>query len=196
MRGHPDLQIFVHDKKFFCHRGLPTSFINSLNFLGEVKRSETVLTQEYPGDIAFNVACTGTTAFHHTAYTDKLIQGYLKDHSIKLVHISQGYSKCSTCIAGPRHIITADAGIHKAAISNDIESLLVNPGNVSLPGYRYGFIGGASGLLYDQLFFTGSLEHHPDGAAIRSFLKTAGVEPVCLSDDPLIDLGSLFFICP
>jgi len=196
LRGHPDLQLFVHDKHFFCHHGLSTSFINSLKIMGEVKISETILSPGYPGDIAFNVACTEKSAFHHTGHTDGLIRNHLKDTNINLIHVSQGYSKCSTCIAGPEHIITADAGIHQAAAANGINSLMINPGHVSLPGYRYGFIGGASGLLDGRLFFTGTLDHHPDGEVIKSFLKAAGVEPVYLSDEPLIDLGSLFFMYP
>ena len=58
---------------------------------------------------------------------------------------------------------------------------------------KYGFIGGACGYCDGSLYFSGDLRHHPDGDRIESFCKGLGVDAVSLSDEPLKDVGSIFF---
>ena len=70
--------------------------------------------------------------------------------------------------------------------------LRVQAGFVELPGYPYGFLGGACGKLSaDTLAFTGDLSTHPDHEAIVSFLRNYRVYPVCLQQGPLQDIGGI-----
>ncbi len=194
LKGHADLQLFICHDKIFCRCDMPSSFIKSLRAWGEVYLCHERPGPAYPEDIPFNVAFTGAAAFHRIDKTEKDIVEHLSRKGIPLINVAQGYSRCSTCIVSEKHIITADAGIDAAAKKAGIESLLIEAGHVRLPGYRYGFIGGASGLCEDRLFLTGSLESHPHGKAMKSFIARAGVEIVSLSEGPLIDVGSIFFI--
>jgi hypothetical protein len=106
----------------------------------------------------------------------------------------QGYSKCSTVIIDETRIITADTTIHRKAIAEGLSSLLITSGHVALPGYEYGFLGGASGTTGSTVFFTGTLKKHPDFNAIMSFIEESGKKTLFLSDDNIIDLGSILFI--
>jgi len=192
--GHPDLQLFIHEEKAFCHPDICTDFIKSIKNFCEIIICRGRLSREYPGDIAYNIACTGKIALHKTDNTNKTIKQYLRSQSIDLININQGYSKCSTMIIDEKHIITADNSIHRAASENDMNSLLINPGYIDLPGYKYGFIGGASAAYEDWILLTGSLDHHPDRDRIFEHMEKAGKKPVFLSKEKIIDLGSIFII--
>ena len=88
-----------------------------------------------------------------------------------MLEVQQGYTKCSICVVSENAIITSDIGIHCKAKESGIDSLLISPGYIDLPGYKYGFIGGASFKISDNVIaFTGSLDSHPDKDNIEHFL--------------------------
>ena len=91
-----------------------------------------------------------------------------------------------------RHIITSDENIRQVWEKNGGIALLVRPGHIRLPGYKTGFIGGASGVTGKTVFFVGSLKGHPDGAAIRDFVRDRGKNIIELYDGPLYDIGTLY----
>jgi hypothetical protein len=90
--------------------------------------------------------------------------------------------------------ITADPGIYKKLTSLGINTLLIKCGGISLPPYEYGFIGGASGVDGDTVFFLGNLDLHPSANEIKDFIMGLGMRVISLSDEPLSDLGGLIFI--
>jgi hypothetical protein len=192
--GHPDLQLFIHGNKAFCHPALAPDFLWKLNRHAEVIVCATRLSAAYPGDVPYNVACTGSHAFHHPAAIDTTVRDHLAERGVALCGVSQGYAKCSTCIVGERAVITADASIHQAASSNGLDSLLIAPGSIELPGYGYGFIGGATGTAGDMVLITGSLTHHPDYEAMADFVGRHGKRIAPLSRLKAVDLGTIFIL--
>ena len=108
--------------------------------------------------------------------------------------VKHGYAKCSICSVGENAIITADPSIAKTAKKNGIDVLKTEASHTRLDGYDCGFIGGASGDDGENIYFCGNLEKHPDGEKIKEFCKKHGRGVVCLSDEPLYDYGTLFFI--
>lgn len=194
LSGHVDLQLFYHDKKLFCHTRIDPDFIKKVSNHVEVIISEIRLKSTYPGDIPFNIACTGKSAFHRLDATDTQAKSYLESAEIKLINVPQGYSKCSTLIVDEKSIITSDKSIHRAAESAGLSSLIIEPGYISLPGYTYGFIGGASGMYDDKVYFTGSLKDHPDNLRILEFIENRFKKAINLSQRKLIDLGSLIIL--
>ena len=191
LAGHPDLQVFVHNNKIFCHPGISKSFIKKIETNFEVSICSTELFQKYPLDIPYNVAYTGKYAFHRFKYTAAEIKKHLKINNAMIIDVKQGYSKCSTSIIDENHIITSDKSINNCALSNCINSLLINSGYISLKGFEYGFIGGASGIIDNMVLFTGSINHHPDYRKIIDFIEESGKKIVILSNQKIIDLGSL-----
>jgi hypothetical protein len=189
--GHPDIQIFIHEGTAFVHPGIEKNFLGKLGRYCDIKICSTFLTGSYPGDIAYNIASTGNYAFHKKNATDPVIKDYLKTKNISILEVKQGYSKCSTLIVNERSIITADNSIHNEAIKHAFDSLLISPGYIDLPGYKYGFIGGATGRFKNSIIFTGKIDHHPDREKIYNFIEGRGLTVTLLSDEPALDTGSL-----
>lgn len=157
-----------------------------------VIRGESVLKRNYPENAAYNIARVSKFAIHNFEYTDRQTLGLLEENEVELIHVKQGYSKCSICIVNEHAIIKSDRGIAKIVEKYGIETLLITPGHIVLPGVEYGFIGGISGLVgKNKLAFSGDLVRHPDHKRILDFLKIHGVEPVFLQKDKPIDLGSI-----
>lgn len=189
--GHPDIQLFLHNNVAFVHPDIGITFIKKLDAFCEVRPGITSLSRKHPGDVAYNIAVAGSAAFHKIKATDSMVSSYLEKNSIRLIDVKQGYTKCSTLIADSRSIVTADISIHKAATDNGLDSLLIKPGHINLPGYKYGFIGGISGKMESYLLLTGNIDHHPDRDEIYSFIESRGLSVILLSDEPAVDTGSI-----
>ena len=74
--------------------------------------------------------------------------------------------------------------------------LLIKKGYVSLDGYDYGFIGGASVYIKDKktLLFFGDITAHPDYSAIKDFCERKGVKIDYIKGIKLTDIGGAVFI--
>lgn len=194
LAGHPDIQLFVHGNRVFCHPDLSASFISTIEKQAEVTICPTRLIKDYPGDVPYNIACAGPLAFRHSSGADPVIEEYLKSRKVAAVGVSQGYAKCSSLIVDDESIITADVSIHRAATSRGVASLLISAGHIDLPGYGYGFVGGATGLCEDMVLCAGSLLHHPDYVSIVDFIEERGKKIVPLGRMPAVDLGTFFVL--
>jgi hypothetical protein len=71
---------------------------------------------------------------------------------------------------------------------------VIETGDVTLPPYEYGFIGGAAGVYQGVVYFLGDLDTHRSKDVIKEACKAAKVVPVSLSCEPLADLGRIIFI--
>ncbi|MCX5687519.1 MAG: radical SAM protein [Candidatus Omnitrophica bacterium] len=186
VRGHPDMMLFFYGKKVIYEPHLE-KIAEILKDNGyECIKGESIKSKEYPNDIIYDVAAIGESIIRYNGKIEKNIE-ILK---AKFIRVKQGYAKCSVVVVDDKHIITSDKGI------KDIwgkKALLVRPGSINLPGYKTGFIGGASGSHEDKVFFTGSLKNHPDGALMREFIEKRGKKVVELSSSPLYDTGSILF---
>lgn len=192
--GHPDIQLFLHGKNAFVHPSAPPDFISSIAEYCHVTVCETELTTAYPGDVAYNIVSTGSIAIHKAACTEPLIKQYLSDNDIRLINTNQGYTRCSTLIVDDKSIITADRSVNKSAADAGLNSLLIEPGYIELPGYDYGFIGGASGKFNNTILLTGRIDHHPDYRRIIDFIEARGLALKTLSRNRAIDTGSILIV--
>jgi len=189
--GHPDIQVFLHRNTAFVHPEIDRSFLKILGRYCDIKTGLTHLADSYPHDVGYNIAVTGDFAFHKKNATDPVIKEYLLKNNILIIDVKQGYSKCSTLIVNEQSIITADKSIHNEALRNRFDSLLISPGYIDLPGYKYGFIGGATGIFSNSIVITGNIDHHPDRDNIYRFIEDRCMTIKLLSDEPASDTGSL-----
>lgn len=193
--GHVDMNItHIRGNILVCRPGLPGSICNKLEKYGfEIYIGDSVLQKDYPLDVAYNVAILGDVAFHNTKYTDRVILELLFQLNIRLVHVNQGYTKCSVLPVSPEAIITDDPSIEKAALEKGFEVLRIPPQkNIRLDGYNYGFIGGTAGFIgKDLLAFAGNIDMLDSSEDIKSFLNKHGVKWVNLGYDKICDYGSL-----
>jgi len=194
LSGHPDIQMFLHEKNLFVHPDIDPSFLKSVENYVNIIQCSTELGKNYPEDISYNIACTGRIALHRKECTENTILEYLRENNIQIENTNQGYTKCSTMIVDDNSIVTSDRSIHTAAGRSGLDSLLISPGYIDLPGYNYGFIGGASGRFLDTIYLTGSIGDHPDSDRITDFIQSRGLRIKVLSDEKIFDAGSIFFI--
>ncbi len=190
--GHPDMLMHILDNDIIVHKDMDNEFILSLVSLNyKVYKSNSPLKDKYPYNICLNSLSLGNLFVHSVNFTDTNLLSLLKNR--KLINVKQGYTKCSTCIVNDHAIITSDVSIAKALSIEKIDVLLIPPGDIILPGLNYGFIGGATGLIEDNvLAFYGHLDHYLYGKEVLNFLNKYKVEPVFLRNGKLIDRGSIF----
>lgn len=174
----------------------PTVFDYYREFLApyrvELVKGERALSGNYPFNIAYNIATMGNRAILYARYADPVVLKELMRKKVELIHVKQGYAKCSTAIIHERAIITSDKGIAKRSREKGMDVLLIRPGDIRLEGFKYGFIGGCCGRIDSHtVVFTGNITNHPDWPLIKKFLKKYCIEPVSLYNGPLIDVGSI-----
>lgn len=141
----------------------------------------------YPNDINLCANISKEYIIHNFAYTDKAL---LDKCSLKQINVKQGYANCMILSPDGFGLISADDGIEAAAVANGLKVLKIKKGHIKLEGFAEGFIGGASFVCGQTVYFTGDIRSHPDWRVITDFINCAGMDTVCLNEGLLIDIGS------
>ncbi len=189
--SHPDMLLFLYRDKLITHKDYYRIAKKEFDRIGK----EVILTDEpiggkYPNDILFNALRLGGHLIGKMDYISEKIKAF----PLKQININQGYAKCSSCIVSESALITSDPSLEAAAKKIGVDVLVISHGHIALAGYDTGFIGGASGVCDDFVAFCGNIDLHPDANRIKSFCASHGKKALSLSDEPLYDLGTLFFI--
>ena len=193
--SHTDMLLLAYGETLFIHKDYAFSSNEALlDAFDKVITLDEPISSKYPNDILLNIAIVGDNVFANTKFASKIALDFLSGQGKKICHVNQGYAHCSICTVSDNAIITSDVGIADTAKSVGIDTLLISSGHISLPGYDYGFIGGASGTDKDNVYFCGSLSYHPDGTSIKSFCQKHGKTVVELSDSPLVDIGGILLV--
>ena len=195
---HPDM--FLHHiggSKIVYAPGTSIDIVRELERYGfQMIRGETELKCKYPGNISYNAARVGRFVFHNTKYTDKVLKNFFLKLDLELVHINQGYAKCAISVVDENSIITMDQGIARVADKKGLDVLVIEEKNILLPGLDYGFIGGSSGLIdKDKWAVAGKLESLESYSKIMEFVRNKGKKIITLSDQQVVDIGSLIPVC-
>ena len=189
---HPDIFLFCGDEKIYMAEEQYQCIKNQLNpFSLPIEVLENQLGYRYPQSVSFNGLMVGRHFIHNLNYTSPIILEDMKKIKKNIIHVKQGYTRCSALPIDDSSIITSDAGIAKAVASHDIEVCLIQPGFILLPGQLYGFIGGTGGRVNDTIYFAGDISKHPDYEKIRRFIHGKRLEIIYDSNYPLIDVGSI-----
>ncbi|MGL5615539.1 MAG: DUF6873 family GME fold protein [Sarcina sp.] len=189
--AHPDIQLnILNSKEIILARNsnLSSEILkkHNISFIS----SEKELEVKYPKNIFLNAINIKDFFIHNLNFTDKALLNSVKDK--ELINIKQGYSKCSTAIVNDKALITSDIGIYNSLKDYPLDILLIDSGDILLPGLNYGFIGGSCGLISkDKMAFFGDLKNHSYGNDIKEFLYKHNVKPIYLSEGKLIDRGSI-----
>ncbi|MDP4152272.1 MAG: hypothetical protein Q8865_02365 [Bacillota bacterium] len=184
---HPDMQLLHTGGRTFV-LAANSALLFDTQKIGMNAVYAEKLKHDYPDDIMLNAAILDDKMF----CLKKHISKKLFEFPFKVISVKQGYSKCSICVVDENSIITEDLSIHEAAMRNGIASLLITKGYVSIDGYDYGFIGGATGKLSENLLaFTGKIDSHPDKDKILNFIDARNIKPLFLTDKDIFDVGSI-----
>ena len=187
LAGHADLAVFAAGNHIIAARGVYPYIVNILTNRGyTIEQAEREQSPEYPEDVGLCVCTTGKYNIYDPETIDPAVLPLL---SGKPVEVRQGYARCAATVVDDHSIVTSDAGVSSAAKKAGMDVLLIGPGHIRLEGYNYGFIGGASFKLNNNVVFTGKLDDHPDKERIYGFLAQHGQKPLFLTDKPIFDIG-------
>ena len=151
------------------------------------------MSPRFPDECAFNAAVVGNMLFARLDSLCESIKSYAEDQGIRLIGVKQGYPACATLFLGER-AITADEGLARAYEVAGLKVTRISAGSISLPPHEYGFIGGASGVYGDTVYFFGDITTHPDSRVILDAIEEEGYRAVSLSRGGLVDLGGMIFL--
>ncbi len=200
MASHPDMLLAYIDGTILTSAEYCDSaayvFCEIRELLPRIKIRFLDTTQEngYPYDAVYNVLTVGKKMFCRTKTVAKEILDFAKDVGYEIIDVKQGYPACTTLAISESCAITADGGMCKALCESGISVVTIENGNISLPPYEYGFIGGAAGVYKDKAYFLGNLDLHPSASIIKEACASAGITPISLSDEELADLGRIIFL--
>lgn len=189
---HTDLQ--------FLHYNNDTAFVlkECSNLKEKLKKHFTnvieiskSIEKDYPNNVMLNCVVLNDKLICNTKTVANEILEMATNDNLKIINVNQGYTKCSTCIVNENAIITSDKSIYKSC-RNEIDVLLIKQGHIKLTGTDYGFIGGSSFKVNkNTLAFTGNIKLHPDYNSIKSFAQNHNVDLLSLTENIMIDIGSI-----
>lgn len=199
VRSHPDTVLFYSAGELittadYCNAA-PYFFSDLRNFCPNVRITFTSdrRSAKYPEDCSMNALLIGSRLFCKSESISDTIKALAEGRSYEICPVNQGYPVC-TVLTFKNRAITADRGMARVLADKGIEVTLIRDGHIALPPHEYGFIGGASGVCGNKVYFFGDLMSHPDGETIREAILSEGFTPISLSDEPLRDLGGIIFL--
>ena len=174
-----------HTDIFCCRMGAGES---AEIFLGDTAE----LGFNYPENVKFNAVCLDKYFIHNLKHTSPALLDEAQKRGLELINVKQGYTKCNVVVVDGHSVITADDGIFRALSKySDIDVLKIRQGFVKLSGFEYGFLGGASGRVGNEIIFNGNLAAPPDFDVICEFIKSRGLEVRYFPEYELEDIGSI-----
>ncbi len=198
VKSHPDTLIFKLEDELittadYCDRA--SYIFSDLREICDVKISFTSDRRgdKYPFDAAMNGLVVYKSLFINTKSASSFIINRARELGYTVCHTNQGYPACTTLAFG-NYAITADRGMAKTLKERGIKVTLISEGHISLPPHNYGFIGGASFVQDNKVYFFGDVTSHPDYETIQLALQNAGYEAISLSDEPLCDFGGAIIL--
>lgn len=189
--AHADLQICVL-KNDAVTAPFAYEYYNSALSEFNVSSGTAQVQGSYPNDIAYNITAVKKHIVHNLKYTDGAVLEMYKKVGFGIQNVRQGYTKCTSCIIAESAVITEDLGLARCFIKLGADVLTVEPGDVFLDGFSYGFLGGASGMLdKNTVGFCGCIESHRNYREIKAFAEKHKVDIISLCNEPLRDIGSI-----
>ena len=197
--SHADLQLLHLGSNSIIAASCSKKCRDMLSAIGfDVKDADSALNADYPGDCIINVNIIGNRIIMNPKTADKKLIDYINENNMEIIGVNQGYSKCSVLSVCDDAIITADAGITKAAESHGIEVLKIHEGRIYLKGYDTGFIGGCGGMVEEKILGTsGDLKslQSSDYENIKDFLRNRNIYNENLGGKTLCDIGGILPLC-
>ncbi len=190
--GHPDLFFCQQQQQVVVAPNVPERYLKILqnNGLSFVK-GKLPVGKLYPQTSRYNAVVTDNFLIHNAKHTDPS----LKETFIKkeFIHVNQGYTRCNMLVLNNDLFITSDNGIFNQLQKRHLDVHYFSTGDILLPGFEHGFLGGCLGVFENHIFVTGSFSRFPEGEKLSTLLESRHYEIVELYDGPLFDGGSLFF---
>lgn len=194
MRRHADLGIcIISENEAVCPPCTADYYKRVLSPYGfTITMGKSNPKSNYPYDCAYNVGIAGKKCFLNKDICDAVLMGRLQELEYDLIHVKQGYAKCSMCAVDENRVITGDVSIARAAEKNEVKVLFIPNDNIILKGFSNGFIGGCLGMAdKNTLLVNGELELLDNANQIQKTLYDEGITPVAVKKGAVTDIGSI-----
>ena len=192
-RYHADMQALNIKGKLFVNSNCK-AVVNTLDKLNIAYTLCEDIGNKYPDNVALNAALVGNRLLCKEKALHPRVKEYCNINNIKVLNVNQGYTKCSTLILNENAIITDDESIEKVSLINNINVLKISKGDIFLDSETVGFIGGASAVIDDIVYFFGDITSHRDGVKIIEFLSLYNLNYKCVIPGRLLDIGGIVHI--
>lgn len=186
---HPDMLMAKIGGRPLIHRAYAAGRA-VLDALGmSYTLSDAEVGMDYPHDAALNVFTAGGCLFAAPQAVSPAVLDAAVQEGFRFVPVRQGYAGCSTIAVGDA-VVSADAGICRAARENGLAVLQISPGGIGIERYDTGFIGGACGVIDDKTIgFFGDVRTFGAYPELRAFFEPRGISLVSLGEGALFDYG-------
>ena len=154
-------------------------------------KGETDPFGKYPDTVKYNACRIGGHFIHNIKHTDPGVLERVRIRGLQTIDVQQGYTRCSMVPIGENAAITSDKDIYEKAKAAGIRVLCLEPGEIELPGEKYGFLGGTSGTLGSKVMFLGDLDKNDAALEVRAFIGECGCESLEVEGKNLFDGGGL-----
>jgi hypothetical protein len=192
IRKHSDAQVHhVGGNAIFLYSksDLKQPLLNTGFHIREIGETPSPI---YEKECFLNVLSLENKLFCNPITTSQDIIKYYSSNKYSIINVSQGYTKCSSVVVDKNSVITDDESLFKALQNENLNVLKISQGDIILPGYKYGFMGGSCGKISsDILLFNGDISIHKDYDAIYSFCRNIGVKVEFIKNQPLEDIGGI-----
>ncbi len=194
-RDHADTLIFPLAGSLLAGSRYASALCLPEELAGLLVTTDDEPSGSYPGSARFNALPLGGCLYGRMASVSSAV----REEFSRRVDVKQGYARCAVlALSAARAAVTADEGMARAMEENGVKVLRVRPGFVRLDGRDDGFFGGAcftddpecccSLHTAPSVVTFGSLSSHPDGEAVRAFIRGRGYTLTEL-DGELTDYG-------
>ena len=189
--GHADMNLFQINGKVFVSTNVRYLFSNSATIIEKEQGSKL----SYPHDAFLNCIVVRNDLICNKKTVAPEILDFASKNNYNVINVNQGYTKCNIAVVSERNraVITEDIGIYKTLYKKGYDVCLLKTHSVTLYPYDYGFIGGATGLFNNVLYFNGNIQTHPEAELIINFCSKHKVEVCSLCEGKLEDCGSIYF---
>ena len=200
LSSHPDMLVFYSGDTLFTAASYCDDALYVFSDVREYFPDKKIVFtsdsfgKEYPLDAIFNVKVIGDLAFTKEDTSSKSVVEFLRKSGKTILPVKQGYPACTVLSFG-NSAITSDLGMARAMTRANIDVTLISDGDITLPPYKNGFIGGASFVDFSTVYFFGDIDTHRDAEIIKAAITKAGFKYKSLSDTSLSDLGGAILIC-
>lgn len=113
--SHADMQLLALDSQTLLLSPYQPQLKAQLSQLGLTVLTGPALEKEYPRDVPYNALRLGNHYICNRKTVSAVARSYWQKLGCREIAVKQGYASCSTCVVDERSIITADAGIARAA---------------------------------------------------------------------------------
>lgn len=189
---HPDMQFIDLGNTVFILKG--SEYLEDyFKSLGKQVEYTSKPSKEYPNDVLCNGKIMGNNFVCNKRTIFSGILEYAQNSGYNIIDVKQGYTGCSVFAVSPSITLTGDVGIDRVFKENGLNSiLLTNAKEIVLPGYDYGFIGGAGGYCGNSCAcLTGHFKSKEYMKSIFSFFEENNIELNVLSTETIIDVGGI-----